>query len=109
MSHGKNITTVFLSLSLIILMITMIKECDGSTAACNGSSAAECQVFVEEEQEFLMDTEEHRRILATTTSNSISYHTLKQDKPTCPGGDCSASKYIKGGRTCKITDRCRIM
>ncbi|KVH92637.1 lateral organ boundaries domain-containing protein [Cynara cardunculus var. scolymus] len=87
--------------------MTMVTDCDGlrgsSTAACNGSSLVECRVFEEEAQEFLMDTEEHRRILATT--RRIDYSALQRGYTYC-GGNC-AGKYNVRGRPCRTYDYCR--
>ncbi|KAI3768494.1 hypothetical protein L2E82_19219 [Cichorium intybus] len=87
-------------------MMTTIRDCNGSLEACVGSTAAECLVVEDEEQEFLMDTEEHRRILATTNSNSISYGGLQQGNPAC-GDNCAGEKYDVNGRKCKTYDQCR--
>ncbi|PWA56811.1 rapid ALkalinization Factor [Artemisia annua] len=100
-------TTTILSL-LIILMATMIKDCDGSLASCNGSNAAECQqVFVEEEEEFMMDTEEHRRILDQTknSTTTITYDALNPGSPACQP-NCAGGKYIKP-RGCFTYNRCK--
>nr|GFB63014.1 hypothetical protein [Tanacetum cinerariifolium] len=87
----------------------MIKDSDGSLAAsCNGSNGAEClQVFVEEEEEFMMDTEEHRRILGQTNKfKGINYKVLTGGNPAC-GGKCTGAKYINP-RGCFTYNRCRL-
>ncbi|GKA96481.1 rapid alkalinization factor [Tanacetum coccineum] len=85
-------------------MIAMIQDCDGYLGTCNGSTAAECKVvFVEEEEEFMMDTEEHRRILARTNGGRhIGYGALQPGNPAC-GNNC-AGRYDPGGRKCKLYD-----
>ncbi|PWA51037.1 rapid ALkalinization Factor [Artemisia annua] len=90
-------TTTILSL-LIILMVTMIKDSDGSLGSCNGSNGAKCQqVLVEEEEEFMMDTEEHRGTLA--------YNALSGGNTAC-GRNCGGGQYLKS-RGCYTYDRCR--
>ncbi|XP_076953926.1 protein RALF-like 19 [Bidens hawaiensis] len=100
MFNGRASTTTILSLSIIMLMI-IIKDCHGWTAACNGSTAAECQLLVDEDQEFMMDTEEHRRILAGNGGH-ITYEALQKNNPAC-GKNC-AGRYDPGGRKCKFYD-----
>ncbi|KAI3500687.1 hypothetical protein L1887_36511 [Cichorium endivia] len=95
-----------LSLS-IILMMTMIKDCDGWMTPCNGT--AECyRIFeIHEELEFLMDTEVNRRILGTANSEPITYEGLERNKPVCKGPDCGGEKYnAKGERKCEPYDHC---
>nr|QBJ05437.1 rapid alkalization factor-like peptide 8 [Taraxacum kok-saghyz] len=96
-------TIMFVSLLLILMMTMMIKDCEA--AACSGT-VAECMVIEGEEQEFLMDTEEHRRILATTNSNSISYGSLQSGSPAC-GDNCAGERYNVNDRQCKMYERCR--
>ncbi|GJU02530.1 hypothetical protein Tco_1112868 [Tanacetum coccineum] len=76
-------TTTILTIT-VILMITIIKDCDGSMTACNGSTAAECLqlVSVEQEEEFMMDTEEHRRILGPA-AGFFSGVAFQQPNPAC--------------------------
>ncbi|KAI3500690.1 hypothetical protein L1887_36514 [Cichorium endivia] len=96
-------TASFLLLS-IILMMTMIRDCDGWMMACNGSTTAECQVIEDEEQEFFMDTEEHRRLLATAKSHPhLSYDVLKRGVVACEG--CAGAKKRYTHRGCKTYDR----
>ncbi|GJY35617.1 RALF-like protein 33 [Tanacetum coccineum] len=84
-------------------MIAMIQDCDGYPATCNGSTAAECEVFVEEEEEFMMDTEEHRRILGRSNGGRhLGYGGLQPGNPAC-GNNC-AGRYDPGGRKCKLYD-----
>ncbi|KAI3500663.1 hypothetical protein L1887_36487 [Cichorium endivia] len=97
-------TTAFLSLS-IILMVMMIKDCDGWTAACNGRTTAECQVIKDEEQEFLMDTEEHRRILQET--RHLVNPALDPKNPACFNNCTGDQKYNVNGRQCKTYENCR--
>ncbi|KAK1421979.1 hypothetical protein QVD17_24786 [Tagetes erecta] len=101
-------TTSILSLSIIMLMVIMmmIKECDGWTAACNGSTAAECQVMVDEEEEFMMDTEEHRRMLAGNGGRHLTYDGLDKGNAAC-GNNCGGKYAPASGRTCKTYDRCK--
>ncbi|KAI3784926.1 hypothetical protein L1987_44034 [Smallanthus sonchifolius] len=93
-------TIIWLSM---ILMIIMIKDCDGWTAACNGSTEAECLALAEEEQEFMMDTEEHKRILAVAKKPAgvIGYGSLDAPKPFC-GSDCPGT-YAR----CTTYNRCK--
>ncbi|KAI3768502.1 hypothetical protein L2E82_19229 [Cichorium intybus] len=97
-------TTAFLSLS-IILMATMIKDCDGWTAACNGSTTAECPFIKDEEQEFLMDTEEHRRILLA--NRHLVSGAQNPTTPACFKNCNGNKKYNVRGRQCKTYDKCR--
>ncbi|GJW94240.1 receptor-like protein kinase FERONIA, partial [Tanacetum coccineum] len=64
---------------------------------------AECKlVFVEEEEEFMMDTEEHRRILAGTNGgHRIGYGALQRGNPAC-GNNCAGRRYDRAGRKCKL-------
>ncbi|KAI3768524.1 hypothetical protein L2E82_19272 [Cichorium intybus] len=98
-------TTAMLSLS-IILMMTMIKDCDGWMTPCNGT--AECyRIFeIHEELEFLMDTEVNRRILGTTNSKGIGYGALDRTKQPCEGTNCAGKKYNVNGRICKEYQQC---
>ncbi|GKE87810.1 rapid alkalinization factor [Tanacetum coccineum] len=98
----------FATIILLLSIILMIQDCDGYPATCNGSSAAECKVvFVEEEEEFMMDTEEHRRILAGTNGGHIGYGALQPGNPAC-GNNCAGRRYDRAGRKCKLYDRsCR--
>ncbi|KAJ0457536.1 putative rapid ALkalinization Factor [Helianthus annuus] len=100
-------TTTILSLSIfMLLMMIMIKDCHGWMAACNGSTAAECRVVEDEEQEFMMDTEEHRRILAGNNNKHLGYGSLQKGSPAC-GNNCGG-RYDPGGRKCKLYNRsCR--
>ena len=98
------VATTVLSLA-VILMITMIQDCDGYLAACNGSTAAECQVFVEEEEEFMMDTEEHMQILETINGGDpVTSAALNRNNPACKN-NCPG-RYTGGGRGCTFEQRC---
>ncbi|KAI3500685.1 hypothetical protein L1887_36509 [Cichorium endivia] len=101
-------TTAILSLS-IILMMTMINDCDGWMTPCNGSIEAECiQIFeIHEELEFLMDTEVNRRILGTANSKPIVYKGLQPGNPACSGKNCGGKKYNANGRKCKPYEHCK--
>ncbi|GJT49241.1 hypothetical protein Tco_0975398 [Tanacetum coccineum] len=95
--------TLIVSTTIVVLMI--IKDCDGSMTACNGSTAAECLqlVSVEQEEEFMMDTEEHRRILVGKNDH-ISLNSLEKGKQGCRGTSC-AGKYDPANRKCTLFDR----
>ncbi|KAL8234064.1 hypothetical protein R6Q59_020164 [Mikania micrantha] len=106
MYNGRISTTASVRLSIMMLMmVMMIKHCDGWMAACNDSTTTDCPLLANEEQEFLMDTEEHRRILAGN-SNHLSYDSLEAGNPAC-GNNCGG-RYDPAGRQCKNYDRsCR--
>ncbi|GJR71729.1 rapid alkalinization factor [Tanacetum coccineum] len=94
--------TLIVSTTIVVLM--MIKDSDGSMTACNGSTAAECElVHVEEEEEFMMDTEAHRRILVGKNDH-ISLNSLEKGKQGCRGTSC-AGKYDPANRKCTLFDR----
>ncbi|KAK1423361.1 hypothetical protein QVD17_18660 [Tagetes erecta] len=101
-------TCVILLLSIIIIMIN---HCEGSLLSssskkyvdeCN-DTMAECSTMVEEDEEFLMDSEDHRRILAET--RTITYEGLDQTNPAC-GGNCEGSYNVQH-RQCLTTYRCQ--
>ncbi|KAL8234086.1 hypothetical protein R6Q59_020186 [Mikania micrantha] len=102
MFNGRTNTTTVLWLSItMLMMVMMIKHCDGWMAACNdGSTAAECQMLVEEDQEFMMDTEEHRRILAGNSGHLVYGGALQKGNPAC-GNNCGG-RYDPAGRKCKL-------
>ncbi|KAI3669945.1 hypothetical protein L6452_41453 [Arctium lappa] len=109
MANGRSpnrFTTIVLSLSIILTIMIPMKECDRLrlSSSCNGSSLAECQMFAEEEQEFLMATEEHRRILATTTRR-LTYVSLERRNTAC-SKNC-VGKYNVKGRPCRLYQRCK--
>ena len=85
----------------------MIQDCDGYLVACNGSTAAECQVFVEEEEEFMMDTEEHRKILATNNGGGVDTDNAGNPHTTACDGHCDGNAaYNVGHRPCvKFCDK----
>ncbi|MFS8017116.1 hypothetical protein Hanom_Chr15g01376541 [Helianthus anomalus] len=81
-SRNTILTCVILLLSIITLI--MINHCEGSLSSskryadmCNGT-IAECPTLVEEAEEFLMDNEEHRRILDGTNPPHLSYDSLEK-------------------------------
>ncbi|CAH1418271.1 unnamed protein product [Lactuca virosa] len=85
-------TSALLLLSIILTM-TIIRNCDGSMAACNGSTMADCsQVIEDEEQEFLMDTEEHMRTMEAAKGPSIAYIALQPGNPSCRVKGCAGDK-----------------
>ncbi|MFS8017112.1 putative rapid ALkalinization Factor [Helianthus anomalus] len=107
-THYGSRSTIFNFLTCVILLLSiilmMINQCEGSLSSskryadmCNGTMA-ECPTLVEEAEEFLMDNEEHRRILVDT--NTISYDGLKRNNPAC-GKNCQGGKnYNAAGRPC---------
>ncbi|KAI3768495.1 hypothetical protein L2E82_19220 [Cichorium intybus] len=107
------VITSFLSLLSITLVMTIIRGSDGSMAVCNSSTMAECQVFEDEEQEFMMDTEEHKRMLATAQSDNLVYNkALIPPNLACHGNDNGCVglkiKYNVARRQCeKLHDRCK--
>ncbi|PWA51035.1 rapid ALkalinization Factor [Artemisia annua] len=95
-------TTTILAIT-VILMITMIKDCDCSMTACNGSTTADCQlVSVEEEEEFMMDSEEHRRILEAGKDH-LSLASLDPHNPAC-APNCGGKLVNAGKRKCTLYD-----
>ncbi|KAJ0692503.1 putative rapid ALkalinization Factor [Helianthus annuus] len=111
-THGSrntiliNVLTCVIWLLSVILM--MMNHCEGSLSSsrkyadeCNGTMA-ECPTLVEEDEEFLMDTEEHRRILAKTNTLHIVNGALKKNNPACAQNkNCQGGKnYNAGGRAC---------
>ncbi|KAF5821850.1 hypothetical protein HanRHA438_Chr01g0020271 [Helianthus annuus] len=104
MFNRRTSTTTILSLSIIMLvMMMMIKDCDGWLAACNGSTAAECLVVEVEEQEFMMDTEEHRRILGTSGPHLVYDPVLQRPGKGVCGINCAGRVTGGNGRTCSNT------
>ncbi|KAJ0450506.1 putative rapid ALkalinization Factor [Helianthus annuus] len=100
-SRNTILTCVILLLSIILMMIN---HCEGSLSSskryadmCNGTMAL-CPTLVEEAEEFLMDNEEHRRILADT--NKISYDALKKSEPACAKNCQGEKNYNAGDRQC---------
>ncbi|KAF5754925.1 putative rapid ALkalinization Factor [Helianthus annuus] len=88
---------------LSIIMMMMINNCHGSLSnhyanQCNGT-ITECHPLVEESEEFLMDTEEHRRLLVE--QNVISLGALMADSnPFCSGKNNCAGLYDAKHRGC---------
>ncbi|KAI3503223.1 hypothetical protein L1887_31662 [Cichorium endivia] len=85
-----------------------INHCDASPSSyvdkCNGSVAG-CPTLLEEDDEFLMDTEEHRRILAETKKMTLAG--LDRNSPAC-GTHCQGdSNYDAGHRQCGKTNYCQ--
>ncbi|MFS7947931.1 hypothetical protein Hanom_Chr06g00553971 [Helianthus anomalus] len=79
---NKRAVTIF---SLSIIMFMMIKDCDGWMAPSNSScGAAECQVFEDDDLEFMMDIEVYRRILGGGSEPDI-YITQMKETPACFG------------------------
>nr|KAJ0208775.1 hypothetical protein LSAT_V11C400222560 [Lactuca sativa] len=102
-------TTAILSLSIILMMMTtMVKECAGWMTPCNGSTTAECNhVFeIDEELEFLMDTEVHRWILKETKNSGDIYGSLEKHNPAC-GKSCSGKEVYDIGRKCTANYNCK--
>ncbi|CAI9264847.1 unnamed protein product [Lactuca saligna] len=93
-------TTAMLSLSMMTMMMmtTMVKECDGWMTPCNGSTTVECIHVVEfdEEIEFQMDTEINRWIMgeAEKTGGHITYKGMNQGKAV----DGKGSKSYNAGK-----------
>ncbi|KAK1421976.1 hypothetical protein QVD17_24783 [Tagetes erecta] len=99
-------TSIILSIIMLMVIMLMIKECDGWTKACNGSTTEECQVMVDEEEEFMMDTEEHRRMLAGNGDHLAYVGVLQPGNSAC-GNNCGG-RFDPAGRKCKLYDRsCR--
>lgn len=66
---------------------------------CNGT-VAECRMLVEEDEEFLMDTEEHRRILAQANpKKKLSLDGLDKYNPAC-GNACTGLYRVNPARPC---------
>ncbi|KAJ0956736.1 hypothetical protein HanPSC8_Chr01g0019041 [Helianthus annuus] len=109
MFNRRTSTTTILSLSIIMLvmmmMMMMIKDCDGWLAASNGSTAAECRVVEVEEQEFMMDTEEHRRILGTSRPHLVYDPVLQRPGKGVCRNDCAGRVTGGDGRTCSTYAR----
>ncbi|KAL7604646.1 hypothetical protein Lser_V15G20312 [Lactuca serriola] len=100
-------TSALLSLSIILTM-TIIRNCDGSMAACNGSAMVDCsQVIEDEEQDFLMDTEEHMRIMEVAKGLPITYRALQRAYPGCEGKGCAGDKKRYLRRECTTYNRCK--
>ncbi|GJV07707.1 hypothetical protein Tco_1345363, partial [Tanacetum coccineum] len=59
--------------------------------ACNGSPAAEC-LQLEEEEEFMMDSEEHRRILSGT--GRLILASLDPQNPACGRTGCGGGYLV---------------
>ncbi|KAF5763733.1 putative rapid ALkalinization Factor [Helianthus annuus] len=113
-THGSRNTILINFLTCVILLLSiifmMMNHCEGSLSSsrkyadeCNGTMA-ECPMLVEEDEEFLMDTEEHRRILAET--NTISYDSLQSANAAC-GGNCEGLYNVKKVRGCLRIYGCR--
>ncbi|XP_023733194.1 uncharacterized protein LOC111881031 [Lactuca sativa] len=94
-------TTAMLSASIMMMMMaTMVKECDGWMTPCNGSTTVECIHVVEfdKEIEFQMDTEINRWIMgeAKNTDGHIGYQGMQQNQHI--GGDTGSRSYNVGNR-----------
>ncbi|CAI9264848.1 unnamed protein product [Lactuca saligna] len=92
-----------LSMMMMIMMTTMVKECDGWMTPCNGSTTVECIHVVEfdEEIEFQMDTEINRWIMveAKKTDGHITYKGMNKGKAV---GDKGSTAYNAGkNKGCK--------
>ncbi|KAJ0457541.1 hypothetical protein HanRHA438_Chr15g0724301 [Helianthus annuus] len=96
---NKRAVTIF---SLSIIMLMMIKDCDGWMAPRNSSCGpSECRVFEDDDLEFMMDIEVYRRILSPGGGSKPDIHiSLKKNTPACFNKDCSGA-YNPGGRKCK--------
>ena len=92
--------------------MTMINRCNGFLESsnpfanqCNGTVGAECpKLLVEEEEEFLMDTEEHRRILLQGQRVYI-YGSLDAPNPACDD-HCPGVQLYGVHRQCTLKDGC---
>ncbi|KAI3503225.1 hypothetical protein L1887_31664 [Cichorium endivia] len=74
----------------------IINQCDGFSTQCNGNTT-ECPSLMADDEEFLMDTEEHRRLLGQ--QNTITYPALQ--KPSiCSGSNCAGLYNVKKDRGC---------
>ncbi|KAK1423362.1 hypothetical protein QVD17_18661 [Tagetes erecta] len=107
-THASRNTIFNLFTCVILLLSIMINHCEGSLLSskkyaneCNGTMA-ECPTLVDEDDEFLMDNEDHRRILAAT--RTISYDSLKTN-PAC-GGNCGGLYNVQN-KQCLTTYRCK--
>lgn len=77
-------------------------------AACNGSAMVDCsQVIEDEEQDFLMDTEEHMRIMEVAKGLPITYRALQRAYPGCKGKGCAGDKKRYLRRECTTYNRCK--
>ncbi|KAJ0454661.1 hypothetical protein HanIR_Chr15g0742651 [Helianthus annuus] len=114
--HGSRNTILINFLTCVILLLSiifmMMKHCEGSLSSsrkyadeCNGTMA-ECPTLVEEDEEFLMDTEEHRRILAgyRKPTPKLTYHAQKPN-PVC-GKKCPGAYKVNKKRSCLKTTYC---
>ncbi|KAI3717021.1 hypothetical protein L1987_68324 [Smallanthus sonchifolius] len=103
-THGSRNTCVILLLSIILMMINHCEAGSLSSSkryahVCNGTMAA-CLTLVEVDEEFLMDSEEHRQILEQTTPH-ISQLSLEKDNAACVVPGCNGAYNTKGkGRPC---------
>ncbi|MFS8017117.1 hypothetical protein Hanom_Chr15g01376551 [Helianthus anomalus] len=90
--HGSK-NTIFSFLTCVIFLVSVIlikiNHCEGSLLSskrcadmCNGT-VAKCPTLVEDDEEFLMDTEEHRWILGGKPTGHLSYGGLKNTKTAC--------------------------
>ncbi|KAI3665811.1 hypothetical protein L6452_44446 [Arctium lappa] len=113
-THGSStFTCVTILLLSSLIVATMINRCNGFLASsnpfadwCNGTMGAECLTsLVEDDEEFLMDTEEHRRILQGG-NNYISYNGLQSQKPFCNKNGCAGNKLYSPGRKCTMEHGC---
>lgn len=110
---SSSFTFVIILLLSSIIVTMMIHHCNGflvssnsfSDDQCNGTMGAGCPtLLLEEDEEFLMDTEEHRRILQG--QNTLSYNGLQPQQPFCKTNGCSGRKLYNAGRTCTLANGC---
>lgn len=91
----------------------MISHSEGSTwplmmnaDECNGT-IAQCPTLADhEDQEFLMDSEDHRRILqGGSKAGGIGYGALMKNKQAC-GKNCPGAYKVNPKRACLKTNYC---
>lgn len=90
-------STNFVFFTCLIFLPSIINLCEGfAISQCNGTMD-ECSTLMEEDEEFLMDTEEHRRIL--TGNTNIIYKSL-QKPPICDPKHCEGLYNVRKDRGC---------
>ncbi|KAL7609530.1 hypothetical protein Lser_V15G12917 [Lactuca serriola] len=105
-------STIFICFTFLIflpsIILLSINHCDASTSSwdqyadqCNGT-VGECPMLVKDDEEFLMDTEEHRRILAQTVKRTLA--SQNRGNPAC-GNKCQGA-YNVGNRPCTKGNYC---
>ncbi|XP_022011263.1 protein RALF-like 32 [Helianthus annuus] len=113
-THGSRNTILINVLTCVILLLSvilmMMNHCEGSLSSsrkyadeCNGTMA-ECPTLVEEDEELLMDTEEHRRILAET--KKITFEALQSGNAACDG-NCEGLYNAKKNNQCLKSTYCQ--